>query len=721
MFQHKYLYLAVSISLALVGIVALLWLADTPSTVRATLSNRYVAVTGNDNSNVCTTGSNPCRTIQHAVDVADVGDSILIASGVYTDVQDRPVPPGYRWPPASGLIAQVVYITKTLTLRGGYTSDFSEPPDPQTNPTTVDAQGAGRTLVIAGYISSTIEGLRLTGGEAYGLGGSDLWEETDAGGSVYVISATATLENNQIFQNNARDGGGVYLHGSPTTLSHNEIYSNTTQYTGGAVMVYRSNATLDANIIHHNSAYYLYGTSSGGGVFVHVSPATLSANVIYSNTAQSNGGGIYVNNSHNITLINNIILSNTTAAGRGGGIDIRDSDNALLSGNTVIGNQAYSRGGGMYVYQGYDTLVGNTIIANTAESGGGVYLVGRAVTMTANTVLSNTALVGGGLYLEYNDAILNRNTISYNRTYPDLGEGGGVFLEGSSPSMDGNILTFNFAANWGGGIALYNDSSPVMINTVVADNMAGEYGGGISIRQHSEPRLFHSTIARNRGGDGSGISVIHGEMCDCTVDLTNTILVSHTVGITVSEFNTVTMVGTLWYSNTTNWAGAGTIIASAPNVYSNPLFATDGYHLSAGSPAINQGVPTGVTSDIDGQPRDAQPDLGADEYVICTPLTGVTITGPTSGYTGAYYEFTAVITPTGATPPVVYTWSPEPASGQGSDTATFSWTDEGEKIISITASNCASGGTASDEHVIAIIGGVEWQYIYLPVVWKNWP
>ena len=715
MFQKKVFILIASITLAVAGVMASLMLADMPSAAHASLASRYVAVTGNDSANTCAVASNPCRTIQHAVDVAETGDSILVASGVYTGVQDRPVPPGYFEPPASGLIAQVVYITQSLILRGGYTTDFSEPPHPETNPTTIDAQRAGRDIVIAGTINSTIDGLRLTGGDATGLGGG-LGTDAYGGGSVYIISATVALQGNRVYENHAWDGGGIFLHGSTASLSGNEVYSNTNGSFGGGVMLYRSHATLSANIIHHNTASSNLG--SGGGVYVHQGVATLSENIIYSNTVQSNGGGIFVNNSPDITLVDNKILSNTTLAGYGGGIDIRQSDNALLSGNTIIANLAYSRGGGLYVYQGYDTLAGNTIKFNMADSGGGVYMVGRAVTMTANTVLSNTALMGGGLYLEYNDANLINNTISFNQATLNNGEGGGIFVYDSDPRMDGNIITNNHA-DWGGGLGFYR-SSPVMINMVVADNTAGKYGGGISVRQHSAPRLFHSTIARNHGGDGSGISLVQGASSNSTIEMTNTIMVSHTVGITVSEGNTATLVGTLWYTNTTNWDGAGILNAGAPNVYNNPLFAADGYHLTAGSAAINQGVLAGVTVDIDGQSRDAQADLGADEYIVCVPLTGVGITGPTKGYTGAYYAFTAAITPTGATPPIVYTWSPVPVLGQGSASATYTWATGGDQTLSVAASNCSGAGSASDDHVISIVD-IELIPMHLPIMWKVWP
>jgi parallel beta-helix repeat protein len=538
---------------------------------------------------------------------------------------------------------------------------------------------------------------------------------------VYALTATITLQSNRIFENHSEEGGGVWARGGSATLNKNEVYSNSIQSYGGGVLLYKNQASLNMNVIHHNTAPYTSG-SGGGGVYAQYGTATLSANTIYSNTSNGDGGGIWINNIFDVTLTNNTIMSNTSTEAHGGGISLWDSDGALLDGNQVIANHANDTGGGLRIEQSHATLTNNSFIFNTAEvgSGGGVAMAGRAVTMTANTVLSNTAVVGGGLSLEWNDAILNQNTISYNRTPASGGEGGGIFMGSSHPSMNGNIITFNYAANWGGGLALYQDSAPVLVNNVVADNIADEYGSGIAVRIHSNPRLYHTTIARNQGGDGSGISLLHGELCRCTVEMTNTIVMSHTVGITVAEFSTVTMVGTLWYNNTTNWDGAGALDAGAPNVYTNPLFDTDGYHLTAGSGAINQGVLAGVTVDIDGQSRDAQPDLGADEYVVCVPLTGASITGPTKGFAGMYYAFTAAITPTGATPPILYTWSPTPAIGQGSPSATYSWDAAGDQTLSVTASNCGGAGSASDDHVITIVD-IEFRPMYLPIMWKVWP
>jgi hypothetical protein len=95
--------------------------------------------------------------------------------------------------------------------------------------------------------------------------------------------------------------------------------------------------------------------------------------------------------------------------------------------------------------------------------------------------------------------------------------------------------------------------------------------------------------------------------------LTNTVLVSQNVGIIVNAGSEATLDGVLWFGNGTNTSGAGTIPVS--NAFTgDPAFATDGYHLTVDSAAIDKDVNAGVTTDIDGQLRFSVPDLGADEY-----------------------------------------------------------------------------------------------------------
>ena len=82
---------------------------------------------------VCPGGGCDYVGIQAAVDAAAPGDEIHVATGTYAGVQSR-----------SG-VTQVVYLSKTLTIRGGYSPDLTVW-DPSAYPATLDAEGMGRGL-----------------------------------------------------------------------------------------------------------------------------------------------------------------------------------------------------------------------------------------------------------------------------------------------------------------------------------------------------------------------------------------------------------------------------------------------------------------------------------------------------------------------------------------------------------------------------------------------
>src|SRR6185436_1425956 len=136
--------LALDVSLVIAGVIGVLSLLGRGEVAFAVGSNRYVATTGTDTS-TCTSSGSPCRTIQYAVDQAAAsGDTILVATGTYTTTNVRP----RNDIVASGNVTQVVYITKTLTLRGGYATSNWVTSYPITQPTTIDVQNKGRGIYV---------------------------------------------------------------------------------------------------------------------------------------------------------------------------------------------------------------------------------------------------------------------------------------------------------------------------------------------------------------------------------------------------------------------------------------------------------------------------------------------------------------------------------------------------------------------------------------------
>ncbi len=317
-----------------------------------------------------------------------------------------------------------------------------------------------------------------------------------------------------------------------------------------------------------------------------------------------NAGGVYVI-SATATFVDNLVTANM---GRGLYLD---HSAATLSGNIVTAND----GGGLFLSYSPATLSGNLIAANTAFGGGGLFLYNSPATLSGNTITSNTAnSSGGGLFLSRSPATLSGNVIATNTAI----SGGGLYLDyRSDATLSGNTVTANIADYGGGGLVLSFNSSAILLNNLVADNQANSLGSGLYI-VNSSARLLHTTIARNRGGDGSGVCIDFG----ASSAMTNTILVSQTVGITVTAGSRATQEGTLWgsgaWANGANWGGDGAIVTGTVNVFGDPGFvdpATGDYHIGPNSAAIDAGVNAGVMMDIDNQPRPYQaPDLGADEY-----------------------------------------------------------------------------------------------------------
>lgn len=100
------------------------------------------------------------------------------------------------------------------------------------------------------------------------------------------------------------------------------------------------------------------------------------------------------------------------------------------------------------------------------------------------------------------------------------------------------------------------------------------------------------------------------------------------------------------------------------------------------------------------------------------PLTDISISGPTNGYTDTLYNFFAVPNPVDATEPVTLTWSPPPVSGQGAHTVTYQWATIGSHAITLTAENC--GGVFATVHPIDIQIRHP-AVVYLPLVLRNYP
>jgi parallel beta-helix repeat protein len=282
--------------------------------------------------------------------------------------------------------------------------------------------------------------------------------------------------------------------------------------------------------------------------------------------------------------------------------------------------------GGVELVRSPAELTDNVIQDNVAAIGAGVYLFYSDATLEGNVIQGNTAQGnnGGGLYAWGSDLVLRRNAFQDNAAHTN---GGGVSLLFGTSTLTGNVVEGNSCQSSGGGIALTGDGafSPVTLtNNVIVDNEAGSAGSGVFV-SGALATMLHTTIARNSGGDGSGVSL--GPFClgscySATVMLTNTILVSHSVGISAAGGTTAVVNGVLWHSTPVTVSQSPTATVMVQNQHTGaPDFMADGYRLGPWSAAIDAGIDAGVLTDVDGDPRPvdgdlsgvAAMDLGADE------------------------------------------------------------------------------------------------------------
>jgi len=288
----------------------------------------------------------------------------------------------------------------------------------------------------------------------------------------------------------------------------------------------------------------------------------------------------------------------------------------LVVSNTVSFNSAWL-GGGLWLLYAPGTFVDNVITNNQAQDGGGLATFSSDALLKRNLFSQNTATdQGGGIYLDYANPSLVENRFSGN----SADTGGGMHLSSSSPHLDRNILVDNHARE-GGALWLYQSFAQTS-NNLIAENRADRAGSGLYLLD-SAPTLIHNTLTRNGGGDGSGIHIASRDLPCGTVSLTNTLLVSHTIGITVASGCTVALEATLWgsgiWANAADWDGEGTVLTGTVNLWEAPAFVDpvrSDYHIRFDGAAIDAGIDAGITVDLDGEPRPLGQgyDIGADEF-----------------------------------------------------------------------------------------------------------
>jgi hypothetical protein len=458
----------------------------------------------------------------------------------------------------AGTFTENLVITKSLTLEGGYNSDFTS----RTPRTTVIAPTSGRVISIVGSgITVTIDGFEIRGGDAGSGNGGGIHVDVEAGSSV-------TITNNFIHDNAAADGGGIYAEADVSALiiTGNDVMTNTTTdyYAGLYARVYTGTFTLVDNDIVGNASGDYYGgfyadvryastfgvednlvmsntatthSSDDGGGFIfwaqNNSHGTFNRNQILGNQAGDKWGGGYVHITQNssITLDDNVFQGNK--AGKYAGLYLRVQSDSQVTGDglQLVDNEAvssYVGGGDFFVDDAFMTLSGVQARDNQASSDAGgvrIGVVNDAFLEISNSRFEgNSAGLGGGVQVDGVDSGTFRLVQSEVLSNTTGNNGAGLgFLLGISNNGKVEIDQVHFSGNGasgdGGGLYLIGidaTSSVTVTDSVIEGNTAdGDYGGmyvnnaGDVIVQTS---AISGNVAQGCGGglglDGSGLYVL---------------------------------------------------------------------------------------------------------------------------------------------------------------------------------------------------------------------
>lgn len=377
---------------------------------------------------VCLAGPPTCdySTIQDAVTAAGDSDVVKVAAGTYTGINNL------------GGLAQVVYVDKPLYIEGGYTTGDWSYSDPEANPTIIDAQSAGRGVVVTGTNSIYLTGLQITGGSAAGLGGGP-WSYDGVGGGLYVANGDVYISHCQIYGNRASDdgwggGGGVYIWNSPDSHVYDTtIYGNTASNSslemgeGGGLAFSGSDVWLGTSIIRDNVANAMTGNGIGGGLYMEDGNSTVAETVIRHNTAGASGwgggGGIWFGLNDTSTIENSVLMDN------------------------VGGATADSPGAGLASEWSYPSLYHVTFHGNSGGDGSGINaFFSSAVTVTNAIVVSHSV----GITVESGSSAVVDGVLWYGNSL-DTGGLGGLSLSNESTGnplfeSDGYHIQYGSAA-----------------------------------------------------------------------------------------------------------------------------------------------------------------------------------------------------------------------------------------------------------------------------------
>ena len=424
----------------------------------------------------------------------------------------------------------------------------------------------------------------------------------------------------------------------------------------------QNNTVKNVNVVGYSPTAALTGIGTGGNSVGSTAAAFNNNNRIQNNDVKGTTYGIFS------------LGQSATAKNTG----------TVITQNTMIGTGANGFGkAGIYVIYDDGGQFTKNVIDGVSSAASGVDTVGMAIGQQSVTTTTTTGF-------EVSNATISQNRIGavvQTATYSAVGILLGPSATGTntvsnnfvsgvnSNGTSGDFAVGIFIINGAGGTQNVYFNSVSMTGDRGADaSMYGSYalaiGGGDNATNVVDNILYNTQT--NTSTATTAKSYAYGISYAAFTNLTsnyNDLFVGGTLGTVGITGGLVNTTGTdrVAFTDFTTATGKD---ANSKNV--DPLFvsATD-LHIQATSPVINMGIAAGgITTDFDGQTRDAMPDIGADEilpavpgtlalssatYTVAENAAGGTVTitvnrtGGTDGAVGATYALTNGTATGGAT------------------------------------------------------------------------
>jgi len=245
--------------------------------------------------------------------------------------------------------------------------------------------------------------------------------------------------------------------------------------------------------------------------------------------------------------------------------DASHIENTIINGsqaaNPDFGSCAMFRNGDISALMGFTLREGTgTLDPSWGTIGGGIYMEGSSPTICNNIITQNSSDYTAGVSCAYTSEPHILNTFIINNT-STLQTGGFDCFSFSNALVEGSVIRDNVGGDaWShgeGGVLIGGNSSATFINSIIADNHSNADIGGINVISNSNATFYNCIISGNSTDQYDGGFSIRE---DSQTTIINCVISGNTAemdggGIYVGSGCSLTLASTILEGNEANSGG----------------------------------------------------------------------------------------------------------------------------------------------------------------------